>query len=81
MYKVFRGIVTIMHMGRMWASAHAQKISIPVSIVTAADTPIFKEFFIIIFFLFFRELPCRKINGGQNNLGSTVFYLIMQIGQ
>ncbi len=54
----------------MWAFAHAQKINIPVSMVTAADTPIFRDY------LFFREFPCRIIevpdNGGPDNRGSTV---------
>ncbi len=53
----------------MWAFAHAQKINIPVSMVTAADTPIFRVFFI--------EFPCRIIevpdNGVPDNRGSTVF--------
>ncbi len=56
----------------MWASAHAQKMNIPVSIVTAADTPIFRVFY----FIFFREFPCRIIeipdNRGPDNRGSTV---------
>ncbi len=56
----------------MWASAHVQKMNIPVSMVTAADTPIFRVFF-------FREFPCRIIevpdNGGPDNRGSTVVCL------
>ncbi len=52
----------------MWASAHAQKMNITVSMVTAADTPIFR--------FFFRGFPCRIIeipdNGGTDNRGSTV---------
>ncbi len=48
----------------MWASAHAQKIYISVSMVTAVDTPIFRE-------------NCQagyKVpdNGGPDNRGSTV---------
>ncbi len=58
----------------MWAAAHAQKMNIPVSMVTAADTPIFREIFKIIFF--FREFSCRIIevpdNRGPDNRGSTV---------
>ncbi len=52
----------------MWAFAHAQKMNIPVSMVTAADMPIFREFF-------FREFSCRIIEsgkGGSDNRGSTV---------
>ncbi len=56
----------------MWAAAHAQKMNIPVSMVTAADTPIFRDFF----YIFFREFSCRIIevpdNGGPDNRGSTV---------
>ncbi len=47
-------------------------MNIPVSMVTAADTPIFREFFSH----FFREFSCRIIevpdNGGPDNRGSTV---------
>ncbi len=54
----------------MWASAHAQKMNIPVSMVTAAGTPR------VFFGFFFREFPCRIIevpdNGGPGNGGSTV---------
>ncbi len=60
----------------MWASAHAQKMNIPVSMVTAADTPIFRGKKITFFIFFFREFPCRIIevpdNGGPDNGDSTV---------
>ncbi len=50
----------------MWASANAQTMNIPLSMVTAADKPIFREFY----------FPCRIIevpdNGGPDNRGSTV---------
>ncbi len=52
----------------MWASAHVQKMNIPVSMVTAADT---QRFFYIYIFLenFHAEVPD---NGGPDNGGSTV---------
>ncbi len=60
----------------MWASVHAQKMNIPVSMVTAADTPIFRVFF------FFKGFPCRIIeipdNGGPDNGGSTVIMKIVE---
>ncbi len=48
----------------MWASAHAQKMNIPVSMVTAVDTPIFRVF-LLLFFLenFHAESPD---NGGPD---------------
>ncbi len=46
----------------MWASEHAQKIYIPVSMVTAADTPIIREL----------VMPDNREVPGPDNGGSTV---------
>ncbi len=49
----------------MWASAHAQKINIPVSMVTYVDTPIFRKL----------ATPDKvSDNGEPDNGGSTVFF-------
>ncbi len=59
----------------MWAFAHAQKMDIPVSMVTAADTPIFRFYF----------FSCRIIevpdNGGPDNRGSTVQWIAVHLQQ
>ncbi len=55
----------------MWASAHAQKMNIPVSMVTAADTPILKEKFFLEDFHAGQSIEVPD-NGGPDNRGSTV---------
>ncbi len=61
----------------MWPSAHAQKINTPVSMVTAAETPIFRDK--KLFFLEKIAMPdnrgsiyCLVVSGGSRHSDSSV---------
>ncbi len=65
----------------MWAYAHAQKINIPVSMVTAADTPIFRVFFFFFFFFFLENFHAESPDNRGSTVGSRLWVIQLSLAQ